>query len=183
MPAVEVGCLPRVLDSGAAVTALVVSPAMIEDARRRVGERTTLSVADVARPLSFVDDQSFDRVAASLVLHHVPDWSGVPRVFARVLKREGRVVFSTHHPPGSFTRETTTSPSGRRPTPKSKGSGEFDVTFWRRPLTAMCEAIAAAGFVIERLVEPEPSPELANHDPAPNEVLRSGKFRRVTARA
>jgi hypothetical protein len=47
----------------------------------------------------------------------------------------------------------------------------------------MCEAIAAAGFVIERLVEPEPSPELANHDPAPNEVLRSGKFRRVTARA
>ena len=47
-----------------------------------------------------------------------------------------------------------------------KGSGQFEVSFWRRPLTAMCEAIAAAGFVIERLVEPAPQPELARRDPA-----------------
>jgi lactoylglutathione lyase len=46
-----------------------------------------------------------------------------------------------------------------------KDSSQFEVSFWRRPLTAMCEAIASAGFVIECLAEPAPQPELARRDP------------------
>jgi hypothetical protein len=47
----------------------------------------------------------------------------------------------------------------------SKGSGHFEVTFWRRPLTKMAQAITAAGFLIEQLVEPDPLPELRDKDP------------------
>lgn len=44
------------------------------------------------------------------------------------------------------------------------GGKDFEVTFWRRPLTAMTEAISHAGFLIEGLVEPEPMPELQRID-------------------
>ncbi|HTT90772.1 MAG TPA: hypothetical protein VMF65_14560 [Acidimicrobiales bacterium] len=49
------------------------------------------------------------------------------------------------------------------------GGHDFEVTFWRRPLTAMC----AAGFLIEPLVEPMPSPEMAAHDPVAYEEIRT----------
>jgi hypothetical protein len=39
------------------------------------------------------------------------------------------------------------------------------VTFWRRPLTAMTAAVTSAGFVIERLAEPAPSPAVEQRDP------------------
>ncbi len=52
-----------------------------------------------------------------------------------------------------------------------KGSGTYEVTFWRRPLTAMCDSIASAGFVIDRLVEPMPQGELADREPDTYELL------------
>lgn len=54
-----------------------------------------------------------------------------------------------------------------------KGSADFDVTFYRRPLTAMAHAIAAGGFVIEQLVEPIASPEMHDRDPAVYEQIRT----------
>jgi hypothetical protein len=39
-----------------------------------------------------------------------------------------------------------------------KGGQPFEVTFWRRPLTAITAAISSAGFLIDRLVEPAPLP-------------------------
>lgn len=36
---------------------------------------------------------------------------------------------------------------------------------WRRPLTAVCEEFGEAGFLIERLLEPRPVPEMAERYP------------------
>lgn len=47
------------------------------------------------------------------------------------------------------------------------------MTFWRRPLAAMTTAFAAAGFVIERLVEPEPLPDVRDRDPDADQLLRT----------
>jgi hypothetical protein len=55
----------------------------------------------------------------------------------------------------------------------ANGSGEYEVTFWRRPLTAMAAAIASAGFVITQLVEPQPVPELESRDPASYQLPRT----------
>lgn len=154
-------------DHGAIVTATDVSPAMAEAARRRVGDRATVRVADLAHPLSFAADASFDIVVASLVLHYMRDWEVVLGEFRRVLTPDGVVVFSTHHPAMDWqllsredyfvTRQFTET--------WKKGHGEYEVTFWRRPLTAMTQAIHDAGFVIERLIEPAPLPALADRDP------------------
>lgn len=84
-------------------------------------------------------------------------------------------MFSTHHPTMDWK---LSSPDNYFATKQvtdnwSVGSGEFRVTFWRRPLTARCEAIAAAGFAIEQLVEPEPLAALADRDPVAYEEVRT----------
>jgi len=176
----EVGCgagelTSWLVDHGALVTAFDVSASMAELTRRRVGAQALVHVADVAQPLWFAESGRFDLVVACLVLHYVRDWETVFGEFRRVLKPDGSVIFSTHHPamdwqlhaPDDYFAITQVTETWQ------KGSGRFDVTFWRRPLTAMCQSIASAGFVIERLVEPEPLGELAERDPVAYEQIRT----------
>ena len=75
-----------------------ISPEMAKLARRRIGDRATVLVADLGEPLSFAQDASFDLVVGSLVLHYLRDWTPVLSEFRRVLTGDGVVVFSTHHP-------------------------------------------------------------------------------------
>jgi len=176
----EAGCGSGVLTAwlaaqGAVVTAFDISPAMVDIASREVGDRANLLVADVSQPLSFAEDGAFDLVVASLVLHYVGDWCSVLSEFRRVLKQGGRIVVSTHHPAMDWQLHSADDYFSVKQVTETwaKGSGHFEVTFWRRPLTAMCDDIAAAGLVIERLVEPAPLPELADRDPGAFDLLSS----------
>jgi hypothetical protein len=45
------------------------------------------------------------------------------------------------------------------------------ITAWRMPLTRLAEEFASAGFLIERLVEPVPEPEMAITHPEAFEKL------------
>ncbi len=154
------------IEHGASVRAFDISPAMVDLARSRVGDRADLFVADLAAPMRFAADGSFDLIVASLVLHYVEDWVPVLREFRRLLAPGGAVVFSTHHPtadakafsPDDYFASKLVSERW------DYGSG-IDVRFWRRPLSAMTRAIVEAGFVISNLVEPEPTPELQQLDP------------------
>jgi ubiquinone/menaquinone biosynthesis C-methylase UbiE len=177
--ALEVGCGPGVLtswlvDQGASVTAMDVSPAMLDLARKSVGDRADLVLADLAAPLPF-ETADFDIVVASLVLHYVRDWKAALGELRRVLSPQGALVFSTHHPTMDWMLSSPDDYFAVKQVTDtwSKGGRDFAVSFWRRPLTAMCEAIAAAGFVIERLVEPAPLPELAQRNPHANEEIRT----------
>lgn len=178
----ETGCGPGVLtgwlaDNGAAVTAMDVSPVMVQLARDRVGGRARVMVGDVAEPLAFAADASVDLVVASLVLHYLADWAGPLAEFHRVLAARGSVVFSVHHPAMDwqllspedyFEVKQVTQVWGR-----GKDGEPFDATFWRRPLTAMTEAISGAGFAIDQLVEPAPVAELQQRDPKTYDNLRT----------
>lgn len=167
----EVGCgagplTEYLVEHGAVVTALDVSSEMVRLAKARVGNRAKFLVANIEEPLSFASGSSFELIVASLVLHYIKDWESVLREFHRLLRPGGAVVFSTHHP----TVDWEFSPDDYFATKLvtevwTKGSRDFEVTFWRRPLTAMTKAIASAGFVIEQLVEPQPSPELRERSP------------------
>jgi SAM-dependent methyltransferase len=167
----DAGCGPGALtewlvEHGAAVTAVDVSPEMVRICRERVGDRARVQVADLAGPLP-LEAGSVDMVVASLAIHYMADWDVPLGEFHRVLVPDGIVVFSTHHPamdwqlhsPGDYFAVKQVSERW------SLGIGDsFDVTFWRRPLTAITESIYRAGFLIERLVEPAPLPELADVD-------------------
>ena len=180
MRVLDAGCGPGALTEwlvghGAAVTAVDVSPEMARIARERVGDRASVLVADLAGPLP-LQTGSIDVVVASLALHYIADWDVPLGEFHRVLAPGGAVVFSTHHPamdwrlhsPDDYFAVKQVSERWALGT-----DGAFDVTFWRRPLTAITESVYRAGFLIERLVEPAPVPELADVDADDDRRLRT----------
>jgi SAM-dependent methyltransferase len=71
--------------------------------------------ADLAEPLTFAADASFDLVVASLVMRYLADWNIPLAEFHRVLAADGAVVFSTHHPAMdcNYTAEMTISRRSR----------------------------------------------------------------------
>jgi ubiquinone/menaquinone biosynthesis C-methylase UbiE len=144
---------------GALMTGLDGSPAMLEIARRRLGDDVPLHVADLAQPLPFADD-TFDDVVASLVLHYLEDWDAPLAEFRRVLKPGGRLVLSVNHP----VVRVIFNPSEdyfatRQYSEEWQLNGEpTTVTLWHRPLHAMVNAFTTAGFRISVLSEPEPAP-------------------------
>ncbi|HEY2063663.1 hypothetical protein [Amycolatopsis sp. NBC_01480] len=80
-----------------------------------------------------------------------------------MLRPDGALVLSRLHPTGDWLRH---------------GGNYFDVRlveetfrqgwqvrYWLAPLEQTCEELRAAGFLIERLVEPRPLPEAERVDP------------------
>jgi SAM-dependent methyltransferase len=174
----DAGCGPGALTEwltahGATVTAFDISPEMVRLARARAAGKASIIVADLARPFTFAPDASHDLIVASLALHYIADLAPVLAEFHRVLASEGAVVFSVHHPASDwqchsrdnyFAIKQVTEP-WRLP------GGPYEVTFWRRPLTAITQAVSDAGFLIDRLIEPQPLPELAQRDPEEHRLL------------
>ena len=154
---------------GAVVTGVDASAAMVDLARKRLGEDADLHVADLAAPLPFADG-AFDDVVASLVLHYLEDWSGPLAELRRVLRPGGRLLVSVNHPcayaivypEADYFAVTEYSED-------YTFDGEVTwLTFWHRPLHAMTDAFTAAGFRVARMCEPPPAPD------TPPEVLPPG---------
>ena len=165
----EAGCgagwyTEQLLARGARVTAVDASGALVEHTRRRVAAlggdargRADVRVADLRQPLDFAANGSFDGIVSALVMHYLRDWSTALAEFRRVLTPGGWLLFSTHHPAADAAD-------------LGEGESYFDVVqmedfwkdigtvrFYRRPLMAIGEALAGAGFGIERIVEPRPT--------------------------
>ena len=87
----------------------------------------------------------------------------------RVLRPDGALVLSRLHPAGDWLRHGGSYFDVR--TIQETWSRGWTVRYWLAPLETTCEEIFAAGFLIERLVEPRPVPEAAAIDPAGYERL------------
>ena len=166
----DAGCGPglyteELVRRGADVVAVDGSDAMVRLAERRVGEAAQVLRADLDAPLPFADEQ-FDLVVCALVIHHVSDRCATLGEFARVLRRGGRAVLSTHHPTADWLRKGGSYFDVRQEEDVWKVEGRtFPVRFWREPLTSLCAAVADAGFLIERLVEPTPEESMRERSP------------------
>jgi ubiquinone/menaquinone biosynthesis C-methylase UbiE len=97
MRVLEVGCgtgsnLRLYGSAGCDVFGIDLSPAMLEVARRKLGERADLRLADAA-DMPYADD-SFDLVTAFLTLHEMPAATrmAVMAEMVRVVHREGRLL-------------------------------------------------------------------------------------------
>jgi SAM-dependent methyltransferase len=155
----------ELLQRGARVIAFDQSPAMICLARRRVGPNAELRVHDLAHPLHWVPPASIDLVVAALALHYLDDRVAVLREFRRVLVPCGAVVLSTAHPTADWLRLGGSYFAVEPVTESLSPRHDWPVRAWRLPLTALCEEFHDAGFLIERLVEPRPAPEMAQRYP------------------
>jgi SAM-dependent methyltransferase len=167
------GTLARSLaERGARVSAIDRSRPLVELARRRHGSHVTFSIGDISAPLPF-PDAAFDLVTASLVMHYLRDWQPALREVRRCLRPGGAFVMSTQHPgedwhwfdtPSYFATELIRdawSMDGR----------PVEMSFYRRPLSAVFNALRDVGFTVDRLEEPPPAPECAQRFPDEHHTL------------
>jgi SAM-dependent methyltransferase len=146
---------------GAVVTGFDSSPAMVELARRRLGDDADVHVADISRPLPFADGV-FDDVVVSLVLHYLRDWTTPLAELRRVLKPGGRLLLSVNHPAvyKVFYPDADYFAITEYSEDYTFNAGQSVVlTYWHRPLHAMTDAFTEAGFRISVISEPPFSPD------------------------
>jgi SAM-dependent methyltransferase len=156
--------------NGARVVAIDRSRSMVALADERLGGRVRVMQGDVSNLRNLLANETFDVVLSSLVLHYLPDLSKAFLEWARLLRPDGTLVFSTHHPihqaslldPGYLHAELIEEEWG--------WLGE-KMRYFRRPLRDLTEPLASAGFVIERIVEPTPNDELKIKDPKGYDLL------------
>jgi SAM-dependent methyltransferase len=174
----DAGCGPglyaeELVARGAEVIGLDASRAMVELARKRLGSTARIEHADLNAPLPLADE-GFDLIVCALAIHYVDDRAATLREFHRVLRPGGRVVLSTQHPTTDWMRKGGSYFDTREEVDEWKRDGRtYEVRFWREPLTSLCAAVAEAGFLIERLVEPLPADSMRQRWPEDWEQLRT----------
>ncbi|MGH9830831.1 MAG: class I SAM-dependent methyltransferase [Blastocatellia bacterium] len=175
----DAGCGPGayaewLVDRGAEVIAIDVSPKMAGLASDRLKDRAKILNADFSKPLDFLGDGSMDIVLSALTMDYIRNWSSVFCEFNRVLRSGGLLVFSAGHPAAEFFEY-------------HKDGNYFDVEqvsyvwrgfgtvvnmpYYRRPLGEMINPLIAAGFAIEHILEPKPVDEFKDYDPGHYEKL------------
>lgn len=141
----------------AIVTGLDVSPEMVERTKARVPTAKVIQ-ANLAEALPFVD-KTFDIVFSSLTLQYLESWSLTFTEFNRILKPQGVIIFSVHHPFEEFKL------SGQNYFETEERKRKHGTVSFRRSLSSLTETLHQTGFVIERVLEPLPDPAYGETDP------------------
>lgn len=145
------------LKAGAKVIAVDFSPEMVKAAKQRTKGKAKVLCLDLAVDLPF-EDQSFDLIVSSLTLHYLKDWSKTFQEFRRILKPNGQLLFSVHHPMTDiellpeahyFNTELLTDHW-------TKAGKTYEVLFYRRPLSDILNNTLRC-FTIKKVIEPEPT--------------------------
>jgi SAM-dependent methyltransferase len=156
----DLGCGPGVyaeelIARGGIVTAIDSSENMVEITQAKIGGSYNCYVQDISIGLPNEQSASFDVVICPLTVHYIEDLNVLFLDIRRVLKAGGLFVFSTNHPHVDYRN----SPSGNyfltekiteewhtlgRPVP---------VTYFRRPISSLANALANAGMCISNISE------------------------------
>lgn len=156
---------------------------MIKHAKERVRDNDLVSfrVADLAKPLSFLSDNSLDGIVSPLVLHYIKDWSPTLQEFRRALKDGGWLILSTHHPWTEAVRFDVANYFETQPL-EDYWSWVGTVKFFRRSMTTITSSITGAGFLIEQLSEPLPDETFRAEKPDSYErILKHPEFLLIKA--
>lgn len=165
----DVGCgngwyAEYLLSQGAQVTAIDLNQEFVEMTQKRVGHQATVLQADLAEPLTFAENETFDLIICPLVMHYLKEWLPTFHEFNRVLKAKGLLLFSTHHPFMDWQLFELESYFQVKMIEDEWSIGTM--RFYRRPLTLISQNLDEAGFCIERIVEPQPTEEFRQVNPS-----------------
>ncbi len=173
----------RLAELGASVVASDFSPKLIELARQRTTEHTdriqyhVVDATDEAQLLALgADGKHFDAAVCNNALMDMPAIEPLFRALAKLLKPDGRFVFSIMHPcfnglamamqadlPDYATEPTYSIRVSRYLSSEvTKGMAistqPVQQYYWHRPLHELLNAAFASGLVMDRLEEPPFTP-------------------------
>jgi len=137
------------------VTCIDSSEKMIEIVNNKLGDRVLSYFQDLSIGLPQEKSNSIDLIICPLVLHYLEDLSMLFKDVNRVLKVGGHIAFSTHHPFADFKRLKSENYFERELVNDVWDTiGEpVEVTYYRRSLTEIMNAITNNGLVVTRLSE------------------------------
>lgn len=155
--------------AGARVIGVDGSKVLVEVAAGKAPEATIVQ-HDLDRPLDFLADASQDGVVCALVIHHLSDR---PRFLAevfRVLRPGGWLVLSSTHPTadwgyygGSYFDERWVT----------RSMGDETIQYQHLTMSTLVNELLDAGFLLDRLLEPQPTEAMRDVEPERYEQLRS----------
>src|SRR5579872_7315330 len=170
---------------GASVVGVDIAEKMLEYARRDE-EMEPLGIVylhDDAQTVSSIADATFDGAVCNMSLMDVTDVSATFHTVRRILREGGWFAFSITHP--CFQTPASTWMNAEDGTVYREVRGYFAEGFWRsdnargvrgqvgayhRMLSTYLNALAEAGFLLERMVEPQATGEIATSIPGYVEV-------------
>ncbi|MDQ3020391.1 MAG: methyltransferase domain-containing protein [Bacteroidota bacterium] len=172
----DAGCGPGryaewLVDKGAFVTAIDYSDEMISLTKEKLGDKAKIVKANLNLPLDFLEDEEFDVIISSMVIHYIKDWQMLFSEFNRVLKREGVLIFSTDNPVLVYS----IYPDGNyfeTELVKEKWTGYgIEMSFYKRPLSDIFRTLKECDFRFDEMLEPQPVEECKEKFPDAYETL------------
>ncbi len=154
------------LSKKAYVTGFDFSSEMIKFAKERNKNQGIFFVHDLSRPLTMIDDESFDFVLCALALHYIEDWDITIKEFHRVLKTKGQLILSIEHPFFEYNYYKSTEYFKKEPV-KCIWSGfgiPIEINGYRRSLHDCIAPLTNNGFYFDKLIEPKPLREFEKLD-------------------
>jgi len=185
----------KFIDYGAQkVVGIDISEKMLEIAKT---ENSSERITYIHMPMEEIGrlDEKFDAVISSLALHYVEDFEGVVRNVYKLLYSGGYFIFSQEHP------FCTCYSGGDRWTRDENGrklhlnlanygiEGEKKSTWfvdnvkkYHRTFSTIINTLTAAGFCIEKIIEPLPSAELLQKYPDYADLFHKPDFLLIKAK-
>lgn len=178
----------------ASVLGIDISENMIQEARRK---NSLPGITYIKLPMEELDrvEGTFDVVVSSLAFHYVKDLAVVLRMIHEKTVPGGTLVFSQENPlctPFSEGERWTRDENGNKLYMNLSGYGHEGerktrwfvdgVIKYHRMFSTIINALVEAGFVVERMNEPLPSPELLEKYPCYSDLLHKPDFLLVKAR-
>ena len=178
----EAGCGPGILaeylvHEGAKVVGFDVSPKMIEQAKKRVPQNATFFVADMTKALPIEQDGQYDMEVASLSIDYIRDWTVPLSEFHRLLKPNGKFIFTIQHPLGSWNWYRPECAFGVQLVESSwKAFTEEPVVVpdYYRSFEEVINPVLSAGFRILKIEDCKPIDALRSLDP-----FKFGKYSKL----
>lgn len=157
-------------NKGAIVTAIDYSDEMVRLTTERLGDNISVYTANLNMPLEFKDDE-FDLILSSMVVHYIRDWNNLFSEFNRVLKKNGVLVFSMHHPFMDFSFHPDSNYFETTLVNDEWPSYNIEMKFYRRPLGDIFNILKVNDFMIDEVLEPQPLEECKEKFPDAYKIL------------
>ena len=170
---------------GADATGIDLTQPLLDRAQTLAGPNETYLLAD-AETLEGIQSESQDLAVSYIVLVDLDDYRASIRAAHRVLRPGGAFIVCSIHPMRMATPQGWINQGGRKlfyPLDNYAQEGPREFTWWGKPFLNMHRTLSShitafldAGFILEALQEPTPSPAQLARNPHFDDEFRAPNF-------